>query len=36
YPGQSTARIRKDHRANGIVVDDGVWAEVLALAGRKG
>jgi len=35
YPGQSTARIRQDHRANGIIVDDGVWAEVLALAGRK-
>jgi 3-dehydro-L-gulonate 2-dehydrogenase len=35
YPGQSTARIRADHRTNGIVVDDGVWAEVLALAGRQ-
>ena len=35
YPGQSTARIRQDHRANGIIVDDGVWAEVLALAGRN-
>jgi len=34
YPGESTARTRKDHLANGIVVDDGVWAEVLALAGR--
>jgi 3-dehydro-L-gulonate 2-dehydrogenase len=34
YPGESTARIRKEHRANGIVVDEGVWAEVLSLAGR--
>lgn len=34
YPGQSTLRIRGDHRANGIVVDDTVWADVLALAGR--
>jgi 3-dehydro-L-gulonate 2-dehydrogenase len=34
YPGQSTLRIRADHRAHGIVVDDGVWAEVLGLAGR--
>ena len=34
YPGQSTLRIRAEHRANGVVVDDGVWAEVLALAGR--
>lgn len=35
YPGQSTARIRADQRANGIVVDDSVWAAVLALAGRS-
>ncbi len=35
YPGQSTLRIRAEHRANGIVVDDGVWADVLALAGRS-
>jgi 3-dehydro-L-gulonate 2-dehydrogenase len=35
YPGQSTLRIRQEHRANGIIVDDGVWAEVLALAGRQ-
>ncbi len=35
YPGESVARTRKDHLANGIVVDDGVWAEVLALAGRS-
>jgi 3-dehydro-L-gulonate 2-dehydrogenase len=34
YPGQSTLRIRAEHRANGVVVDDGIWAEVLALAGR--
>ncbi len=35
YPGESAARTRKDQLANGIVVDDGVWAEVLALAGRN-
>ena len=35
FPGQSTLRIRGEHRANGVVVDDGVWAEVLALAGRS-
>jgi 3-dehydro-L-gulonate 2-dehydrogenase len=35
YPGESVLRTRKEHRANGIVVDDGVWAEVLALAGKK-
>ena len=34
YPGQSTLRIRTEHRANGVIVDDGVWAEVLALAGQ--
>jgi 3-dehydro-L-gulonate 2-dehydrogenase len=36
YPGQSTLRIRAEQLAKGIVVDDGVWAEVLALAGRAG
>ena len=36
YPGQSTLAIRAEHRANGVVVDDGVWSEVLALAGRTG
>ena len=35
-PGQSTARLRAEQLANGIVVDDGVWAEVLALSGRSG
>ena len=35
YPGESTLRIRQEHRANGIIVDDGVWAEVLKLAGRN-
>ncbi len=35
YPGQIEVRVRKDHLENGIVVDDGVWAEVLALAGRS-
>ena len=34
YPGQSTQRIRAEHRANGIIVDDSVWSEVLALSGR--
>ncbi|WP_319238414.1 Ldh family oxidoreductase [uncultured Propionivibrio sp.] len=34
YPGESTLRKRRDQLANGIVVDDGVWAEVLKLAGR--
>ncbi len=34
YPGESALRTRADQRRNGIVVDDGVWAEVLALAGR--
>jgi 3-dehydro-L-gulonate 2-dehydrogenase len=35
YPGEMDLRTRKDHLQNGVVVDDGVWAEVLALAGRK-
>ena len=35
YPGQSTAHTRADHLANGIVVDEGVWANVLALAGKS-
>ena len=35
YPGQSTARTRKEHLANGVLADEGVWAEVLALAGRN-
>lgn len=34
YPGQIEIRMRKDQIENGIVVDDGVWAEVLALADR--
>lgn len=34
YPGESALRTRVDQRKNGIVVDDGVWAEVMALAGR--
>ncbi|SDH51924.1 3-dehydro-L-gulonate 2-dehydrogenase [Propionivibrio dicarboxylicus] len=34
YPGESTLRKRLDQQANGIVVDEGVWAEVLKLAGR--
>lgn len=35
YPGESALRRRRDQMANGILVDDGVWSEVLALAGRK-
>jgi 3-dehydro-L-gulonate 2-dehydrogenase len=35
YPGESVLRTRHEHRANGIVVDDGVWAEVLTLAGKN-
>ncbi len=35
YPGESTVRTRKDHLANGVLADEGVWAEVLALAGRS-
>lgn len=35
YPGESVLRTRKEHLANGILVDDGVWKEVLALAGRS-
>ncbi|MBK7593259.1 MAG: 3-dehydro-L-gulonate 2-dehydrogenase [Betaproteobacteria bacterium] len=34
YPGEAQLRTRADHRAQGIVVDDSVWADVLALAGR--
>ena len=33
YPGESVLRTRRDHMANGIIVDEGVWNEVLALAG---
>ena len=35
YPGESTVRTRKEHLANGVLADEGVWAEVLALAGRS-
>lgn len=34
YPGEAQLRTRTEQRAHGIVVDDGVWADVLALAGR--
>ena len=34
YPGEAQLRTRADHLANGIVVDDGVWAEVVALAAQ--
>jgi 3-dehydro-L-gulonate 2-dehydrogenase len=33
YPGESVERTRKEHLENGIIADDGIWAEVLALAG---
>ena len=36
YPGEAQLRTRALQRAQGIVVDDGIWAEVLALAGRPG
>ncbi len=32
YPGESALRTRNEQLANGIVVDEGVWSEVLALA----
>ena len=34
YPGEAQLRMRVEQRAQGIAVDQGVWAEVLALAGR--
>jgi 3-dehydro-L-gulonate 2-dehydrogenase len=34
YPGEAQLRTRNEQLARGIVVDDGVWADVLALAGR--
>ncbi len=33
YPGQNTKATRKDHHENGILVDDDIWGEVVALAG---
>ncbi|MBW8835796.1 MAG: 3-dehydro-L-gulonate 2-dehydrogenase [Burkholderia sp.] len=36
YPGQSALRTRNHQRNHGIEVDDGVWAEVLALASAGG
>ncbi len=35
YPGESVLRTRKEHLDNGIIADDGVWAQVLELAGRS-
>ena len=35
YPGESALRNRMEQRENGIIVDDGVWREVLALAEKK-
>ena len=34
YPGQGAVRRRERQRREGIEVDDGVWAEVQALAGK--
>ncbi|PZX19857.1 3-dehydro-L-gulonate 2-dehydrogenase [Palleronia aestuarii] len=34
YPGQNTMRTREDQLANGVRVDDDIWAEVQGLAGR--
>jgi 3-dehydro-L-gulonate 2-dehydrogenase len=36
YPGEAQLRTRAEQRTGGLVVDDGVWGEVLALAGRTG
>lgn len=36
YPGEAQLRTRAQSLARGVVVDDGVWAEVLRLAGRGG
>lgn len=35
YPGQNTSRTRQDHLEHGVVVDDGIWQEVLTLAGAS-
>ncbi|AUH33484.1 3-dehydro-L-gulonate 2-dehydrogenase [Paracoccus tegillarcae] len=35
YPGQNTMRTRGENLLDGVPVDDGVWAEVQALAGVK-
>jgi 3-dehydro-L-gulonate 2-dehydrogenase len=35
YPGENALETRLRQRADGITVDDGVWQEVLALAGHK-
>ncbi|WP_175841271.1 3-dehydro-L-gulonate 2-dehydrogenase [Burkholderia arboris] len=35
YPGQSAMRTRLEQRQHGIAVDDGIWADVLALAERR-
>ena len=32
YPGERTAKTRADQQANGVEVDEGVWAEVCKLA----
>jgi 3-dehydro-L-gulonate 2-dehydrogenase len=36
YPGQSALRIRSHQRDHGIEVDDGIWNEVVELAGTGG
>ena len=33
YPGESTLQKRLEQREKGILVDEGVWAEVQRLAG---
>jgi 3-dehydro-L-gulonate 2-dehydrogenase len=35
YPGESTLSIRQKQMKEGILVDDGVWSEVLALAAKR-
>ena len=32
YPGQNTLRTRQEHLANGVLVDEGIWKAVQALA----
>jgi 3-dehydro-L-gulonate 2-dehydrogenase len=35
YPGENALRTRQRQMTDGILVDDGVWSEVLALAQKK-
>ena len=31
YPGEGMMRVRKDSLENGVIVDEGIWKEVLAM-----